>query len=250
MLGWAQERETAMHQTSGESGSVIVWILIAIVLLAALSFAVSQSMRGDNPGAIGEQVAENLATEIVQAANGIAGAVQTMRIDTCTENQINFDNPVVTGYTNPSAPAGGECDIYSPAGGGLTYLAPRAEWLDPTKAASQYYGRILFTGKTCVPDVAAGTGACSGDATDNEELIMFVPYIKQQICENINAALGIEGIPADTDYPWLETGTNALFTGAFGEGAVLTPGVDGQTAACISSQQRPGYHFYRVLIAR
>lgn len=38
----------------------------------------------------------------------------------CTNEQISFENPISSGYTNPNAPANGICHTFKPQGGGVT----------------------------------------------------------------------------------------------------------------------------------
>ena len=73
-----------------EKGSVIFIILIAIILFAALGYAVSNMMRG--PSNIGNETAGIYASEILTYAQSVREAVHMMRISNgCDDSQISFE---------------------------------------------------------------------------------------------------------------------------------------------------------------
>ena len=109
-----------MNTHHSESGNVLLYILIAVVLLSALTFAVSQSNRG-NVQQLSEDRARLLATEIVDYAEIISNAVAQLRLRGCSDTEISFENPIAAGYTNGTDTF---CQIFHPDGGGITYVAP------------------------------------------------------------------------------------------------------------------------------
>ena len=81
-----------------QKGNVLFLILIAVVLFAAISYAVTQSSRSG--GSINKETALIQAAEIVQKANQIRVAIQRMKISNgCDETEIDFENPVVSGFS-------------------------------------------------------------------------------------------------------------------------------------------------------
>lgn len=240
---------------SSQSGNVIFIILIAVALLAALAFAVSQGGRG-SVAKLSEDQARLAATEIVEYGNIIASAVAQTRLRGYSDTQISFENGVVGGYTN--ANCGDEiCQIFHPSGGGVSYMAPQAEWLDGVNTAAVRYGELYFH--------AAAHAVHMG--TSDDDLILFIPYLNQQVCIAINTLLGIvpttDAVPSETNGP---SAVNIKFTGSYGPAVdrkVSGDGTTGETtilngkaAGCTeasgtaSTAAAGTYHYYKVLIAR
>ncbi|MEM6781224.1 MAG: hypothetical protein AAF569_05125, partial [Pseudomonadota bacterium] len=71
-----------------ENGSAIFYILIAIVLLAALTYSFTQSTRtsGDN---LTDQQASLIASEIIEYGNTITNAVQKLKLRGCADDEIS-----------------------------------------------------------------------------------------------------------------------------------------------------------------
>jgi len=128
-----------------ESGNVIVIIFVAVALLAALSFALSQGSRTGESN-LSEQQASLLATEILDYSNSIRNAVRQLKIQGCNDTEISFENGIVTLYTNASAPADNTCHVFHPSGGGQTYMIPTNNILNPalSGATDLYYGEWSF----------------------------------------------------------------------------------------------------------
>ncbi|HBR68150.1 MAG TPA: hypothetical protein DEA55_02115 [Rhodospirillaceae bacterium] len=243
---------------SGQKGSALFIILIAVALFAALGYAVSNMMRGGSTN-IGEETAALRADEIIEYGRKMREAVQNIRIsNNCTVTQISFENATVAGYTNAGAPGDDTCNVFEQAGGGLTYIVPETRWLDSSFSGNASYGQMLFNGTVCVDTLPDGDyTTCLSDATDNEELTFFVPFVQQDVCLAINEKLGITNpsgdAPEDVDCSW-----GGKFTGSYADGGAIGNAVnelDGkltgcykQDAACLAM---PGsYHYYQVLVVR
>lgn len=233
-----------------ESGSIIVFILIAIVVFAALSFAVSQSMRGGGSNMDSERLRLS-ATEILQYADSLKQAVQKVKIEGVDDAELSFANTTIAGYTNAACTTAA-CKIFDAGGGGANIAAPDQAWLDLTLAGPPArIGQWYFT-TACVVGVGEGTAGCDTDTIDDEELLAVLPYVQKNICIEINSRLGV---PNPAGNPPVDAGdsfqTAAPFTGTFTE----TEEIDlssGYPSACFKSTTAPmanTYHYYRVLVA-
>src|SRR5690606_16254139 len=144
------------------------------------SFAVSKMVRGSDSG-MKEELVKVATGEIIQYADTLRRAVQTMRVDGLSVTGISFDNAFLSGYENPACvdPA---CEIFNSAGGGVKFSAPEDDWLVWRMKDEPLYGEWYISSDVCVADVGNGDDGCENDGEDNEELILFLPYLKKQIC--------------------------------------------------------------------
>lgn len=244
-----------MKDNKAQSGNVIFYILIAVALLAALSFTVAGSLRGGTGQITGEKAALE-ATALIEYGNVVSGAVAQLRLRGYQDTEISFDQPVVSGYTN-AACASGACKVFELAGAGVTYQPPKADWLEAAQAGQARFGEVYITGSTAA--LGAGTSA--------DDLVMLIPYVKQEICAAVNKKLGIlppsSVTPAETNGP---AAMNAKFTGVYdtvadtaiagsatpGNATILMAKMAGCTEGSGGGGNPPAgtYHFYQVLLAR
>lgn len=241
---------------SGESGNVIFYILIAVALLAALSYSVAQSGRSSLKN-LSQEKSRLFATEIIEQGNTLATTTSQLRLRGYKDTEISFENDIVTGYENPDCDVDG-CKVFSLNGGGVHYLAPKSEWLDPAFSGNAQYGEIYIHGAAHIPEIGL----------DADDLIVFIPYIRREICLAINERLGIDlsvdgMIPLESNGPFT---VNQKFTGTYGSGTGRKVSGDatvsdaniltGKSAGCTQSSGTSGtptansYHYYHVLMAR
>lgn len=231
---------TRRNKRNNESGNVFLIILLGVVLFGALAFTVSRSLRTTTTEAMSSRDADLAASDIMSYAQSVERAVNTLRRKGISENDISFENSVVTGYAHtPVVPATSR--VFNASGGDISWRSP------PPGAnnASQWH----FTGASCIVDLGTGTSTCGTDGASNEELLATLLYVNSTVCERINKRLGITGIPADAG-----DGPSALkFTGPLADGTTIQPGSP-HNAACLSydinSDTVDDYYFYYVLIAR
>ena len=233
-----------------ESGNVFFYIFLCIGLLAALSFAIAQGGRITG-SALQQDNASVAAAEIIAYGDTVAKAVTQLRLRGVAETGLSFEDPALSaGYANVACTTG-RCKIFNPSGGAVVYKAPDSGWLDTSQSASTGYGEYFFTGIECIPFIGSGgaSPSCTGDGIDNEELIMFLPYIKKDICIQINEKLGMTNPSGDPP-----------FTGGFGNGVALggnlgatSSYINGHMAGCFEGDTTPPagtYHYFQVLLAR
>ena len=220
-------------------------VLMGIVLFAALSYAVTKSMRGGGDFGNSEK-SSIMASDILTYSNSVANTVKAlMATNGCTDTTISFENPTVSGYANSLSPTDKSCNVFDTAGGGLTWQLPNLAALDKTKSAGTNYDNWHVSRNTRVN----GAGA-SDTAPGGNDLIMIAPYLTKDVCLSINKSLGYNGIQpsgggvADT----------AKFTGVYQATsyAIALPSQSLMFAGCgsFATGTYVGYVYYRVLIAR
>ena len=183
----------------------------------------------------------------------------------CRDTEINFNydsdgdgdvtNDTDDVYNNPNAPDDLRCHVFQAAGGDLTYTLPNDQWLDGVNTAESFYGEFLFTGSTCVENVGSDSAPlCGSTSVDHRDLVLFIPYLNQDICaalsENFGTSSASGDIPMDILEAWLPTSPE--FIGVYPPGRNLQ-NIDGHFSGCFEGDNFPvsgTYHFFQVLIAR
>lgn len=238
-----------MEKRSSERGNVLFLILIAVVLFAALSFAVTQSTRsgGDDISKDNVRIA---AAQITQYGTMIENAIVRLRVTNgCTDTDISFDNPIVAGYAH-TPPQPDKCKVFHPSGGGVSWQTPDPDWEGDNVGAPL---SMTFNGAHCIQNVGTGGATCDTDGSNvNEELIMFINDISDAICMEINDRLGISnpgGAPPVTSGI---VNVNAGFNGTYFNVFEITDGAGtftGQYSGCFDFFGAIN-SYYHVLIAR
>ena len=169
--------DTRKTRRLSEAGNVLFLILIAVVLFAALSYAVTQSSRSGGGGADGEANLVNSA-QITQYPASVRTAIVRMIISGVDVSQLNFDPPSEFG----AAPAGTNCNtvpapcVFHPTGGGATHVtAPAAV------TASGGQAQWVFSSNYAIENI--GTTA--------NDIMAFLPGVGAAICARLNTELGI-----------------------------------------------------------
>lgn len=167
-----------------EAGNVLFIILIAVALFAALAYAVTQSTRSGG-GDASKETTILLASQIVQYGIPLQTSIERMRISNgCTDTQISFENPIISGYTNASSPANYNCHVFRPEGGSIAFQSPPSDVLDQSKSLYPNYGSYVYT-------VNYVSNLGTDDNPTGRELMVLLPYLKRDICIAINDKLGV-----------------------------------------------------------
>ncbi len=240
------------NSNQNQEGSALFLILIAVMLFAALGYTVTNMMRSGSPDKIGEEKARLDAGQVLDFARQVRRATQELRISNgCSENEISFTRTTGDDYEHSPA-SRDECKIFHINGGAITYTTPLAEWLNPLSPTPTLQGSWFFPANLCVEDIGNGGSGCGSDATDNEDLVMVLPYITQTLCQEINKQLGRGStIPVESGDGW-PSGDDP-FVGSFNNDAELNQA--GLQQGCFEgsgSNTPPSgtYHFFQVLIPR
>lgn len=217
-----------------ERGNVLIYILVAVALLGALSFAVSQSGRG-NVQQLSAERARLLATEILEYSTNLKNAVVQLKLRGCDESELNFDNPVVSGYTNGAAPTDGTCDIFGTNGGGLSWQTQQAQ---ARNSESEYFTDYQINATNNTPNL----GTFSGE-------LYFIAELNEEVCAIMNDLLAVT--PADP--PATDAGfslhTSFKFTGGYSQVSSIDA-YPATSAACFENGPTGRYYYYKVLLQR
>lgn len=218
-----------------ERGNVFLFILLGVVLFAALSYTMARSFRSEGTDRVSSRKADLAATEIIDYAQRIGRAVNSMRSKGISENDIslqfggNYINTACNDATDPSFPA---CQVFHADGGRVKVQTPPENAND----GSAWH----FTGSSCI----ASAAACATDTFSNEELLAVLPNLDVKVCTAINKKLGIT-----TATPASAASFDASqFTGSFADGTAIVLAGGPYNAACFSNGGQ--YHFYMILIDR
>ncbi|MGB4057872.1 MAG: hypothetical protein WBK77_07290, partial [Alphaproteobacteria bacterium] len=205
-----------------------------VALFGALAFVISRGMRSETTTGMSERQAELAAVDIISYGQRLERAVGMLQRNGTSENDISFDNPIVSGYIHTPAQPDTH-NIFHSAGGKVNWQSPASNVND----GSPWH----FTGRSCITGLGTGGAGCGLDSVSNEELIAVLPNIKASVCQTIDKKLGIAAIPANSGGAYSAT----KFTGAFTDGSEITLPT-AYNAACYS--QGGAYHFYYALLSR
>lgn len=225
-----------------QRGNVLFLILIAVALFAALSYAVTSSMRSSGGSADSETNLINSA-QITQYPASIATAILRMVSTGTSLDEIRFNTP--SEFDDLDAPTIG---VFHPTGGGATYItAP------PDIMVSGTPGTWYFNGDLEIPDIAlAGAGG--------NDIIAYLVGIKQAICLKINQEHGL-----GNSIPILNADRSAQYTKRMyddgttdyvlptGDVPDITDGsgsFDGKPFGCFQNAGGGDYVYYHVVAER
>lgn len=232
-----------MHQSRG---NILFLILLAVVLFAALAYAVTSSMRGGGQSAAGEQMTL-FASQLLQNASLIENTItRAQLVNNIPDWGFDFYHSSYgsTKVANATCtqPA---CKIYSGNGGDIPFFT-----VPPKMAIGGATAGMLMPGFHAVQVIDIGSPA--------PDIIITWQYISLDACKAINKALGLDNLnltPVDaingtnTIYDGTLTATPAS-TGVIGD---TNAALKGKKAACyshISDTATYGYRFHYVLMER
>jgi hypothetical protein len=177
-----------MNRSLSQAGGALWIILIAVALLAALSYAVMQGGRTNTASLTTEQN-RMAASEIIAYGNSVADTVQKLKLRGCGNNQLDFANtnwlleagstPVHPVGHNPTAASG--CGVFSGSEGKLAPNVFPDNYFIPNAAGTMKIGSSRIRRESMV-----GLGIA-----DQEEILYMLPKLKKEICEAINLQLGV-----------------------------------------------------------
>lgn len=253
------------HHQSTQSGNAFWIILLAIALLVALTITITRSTESTEESGTRDRN-RIAATDIIRQGKSMQQAVEQLRLQGVAENQINFDNTAVAGYANTrcgditSNTDDNPCKLFHAEGAGLTYKVPLAPWLETSRNGEDLYGEWYFYGTACVPGIGTGGTGCNADDSATE-LIVGLPWIREDICVEINRLTGVPNLSSPTRPPLLPGSAYTLartkFTGTFTKDSEIDTAANAfseHQAGCFQgaagNDPDGGFHFYQVLIAR
>lgn len=233
------------RRNNREDGNVLFYILIAVALLAALSYAVSSSGR-NTAGGLGQEKANMAASEILEYANTLGNAVTQLKLRGTEVNELCFDSPVWGNTDYNYAACADEMNQVFHVNGGGAQLKEIPEYALSTDAPD---AKWRITGSNEVEGV--GT-TCAGDGC--ADLIMRANFVHRDVCIAINNLLGVGDKNAEP--PTDDDTGGDHYIGVFSYMETLADeaggaAANGKNAACLyQTGGTPKYFFYKVLIAR
>jgi len=236
--------------SNNQSGNALWFILVAIVLLGALTVLLSRSGTSVNQSGDVEQ-ARIRAGQIMRYAKGLESAIDQMKMRGISENAISFENDdTAQDYTNPSCnlDTNGDpmidCKVFANGGGGQTYNKPPTG----TNDGSEW----IFTAANNVGTIDYPIGTTT--ARSGNDIIMLLPNANIDMCIQANKDLGIA---IDSTIPEDDTGIAFTpFIGTFDASLVVLDGdatpfeFDGKASGCFVDGGSGITYFYYVLLAR
>lgn len=225
-----------------ERGNALWFILIAIVLLGALTVLVTRGGSSVDQSGDVEQMRIK-ESQIMRYAKGIETAIQQMKLRGVSENQISFESSDTGGIYANAACTVDDCKVFD-IGGGQAYAKPPVGVNDGSE--------WIFTASNNV-----GTGTYpvgTSGARSGNDIVMLLANTNTALCTQINRDVGIgASIPQDT------TGIiTTEFTGTFDNALMEIDGdptpfeLDGHQTGCFTdTNANPDVtYFYYVILAR
>lgn len=242
--------QNRFNQMNAERGNVLFLILIAVVLFAALSYAVTQSSRTGG-GDAGRETNLISSAEISQYPAAVKTAIVRMIINGTTYEQLKFNPPSAFSGLGANLSQG----VFHPSGGASVFQNAQ-----PDAMVSGTPGVWYFNPNFEVENI----GTTSAGSPDGNEFIAFLPGLKKAICSRINEELGLpygSSIPVtnitlvslQVNYDDTASDTIPNETKIIGDtassGASSAP-LSGQPFGCFETATAGTYAYYQVLSER
>lgn len=240
-----------LQKNYNEQGNLFVFILLGVILFAALAMTFTRGAQSVNTGKLSKKQAQMIAQQMIDYSNKVAHRVDYLLSKGCSETQFNFNAPpTATNYTNTNAPTDGSCDVF-------TKLRP----LDPFEIGGTT--QAITTGSESSMEnwtfrayAVAPMGVGPTD-TEKADLTLWTYYVRDEVCLAINNILGIENPsdgkpPRDTDFDWGGNLYNGTINVAYWVRLADSTGgeINGKESACFFDNDggNERNYFYRVLI--
>lgn len=226
--------------STAESGNVFLFILIGIVLFAAITYVMSSGLRSEGTSKLSARQADLTASLIIDYAQKLTRGIDKIRRNGCSESDIRFAGNASWGVDATTVPE--KCKVGSIEGANISRFEGDPEW---------YIGSPAGT--------YSGSMRAEGVGENVADLIFWIFRLKPEICMAINNKLGI---PNPDGMPPRDTTSNAYdgvgFGGNFGgaSNTIDAPELIGKHIGCFVSNRAAGggiddqYYFYAVILAR
>lgn len=230
-----------------QRGNILFLILLAVVLFAALAYAVTSSMRGGGKDASDEKM-DLLAGQIIQNATMIENAIhRAMLIDNIPEYGFDFSGGVTSGLANASGPNAtcvkDSCRIFT--GEGESVKLPSL----PASAAG-----------VNTPNVMAYMLDIHNVGTPATDLALAYRYLSAPLCAALNRVLKspVDATKSLEGWGWSDgnsgasryNGTLTALPTGYATLGDQDPDIKGQQSFCFRHSSGDEYNFVHVLLAR
>lgn len=224
-----------MHKRlSKNRGNILFMLLVAIVLIAGLTFAITRSEQGGSN--LTREKTSLASDQVASLGVDLRRAVDAMTRAGRSETTISFAHSSLTGYGTPDTTP--DAEVFNIRGGGVAYIDVPAGVND----GSQWE----FYGFTAAPGI--------GDEA-NADLMLVLPNVNETFCRAFNRKAGYDAAAAiPTDGTACLHNTGSRFAGTFASGGgvnTMDTGTFRTPApfACVACTG-PVYHAYYVLMDR
>ncbi len=230
--------------TTSQKGNALWFILVAIVLLAALTVVLTRGGSSVTQSGDVEQL-RIAGSQILRYAKSVESAIDQMKMRSVSESLISFEHGSPATYLNAGCTVA-DCKVFDVSGGGATYKNPPSGAND----GSQW----IFTGANNVGTTANPVGS-TGAITGND-IVMMLANMREDLCIQINRDLKV-GTPGTLPEDSVGIVTTA-FDGTFANAVNLIDGdpapleLDGKSAGCFkfTAPNPDVIYFYYVVLAR
>lgn len=215
-----------------QSGNILLYVLIAIVLFAALSFLLSRQQDSDSVvGSLDEGKARLRAEDLMNYATTMRTAIENMVVmQNVLPTELNFVKPGAVGYDTAPHTA----KPYHPVGGGISQFSNKDEYF---LSGSAKRGWV----------VQQGTNVAWTQTSGSDVVFTFLD-VEESVCREINKRLY-----KNTSIPTTTVNTSAVFINGGGDDADFTttdcPTCNQRTSFCIKDNAGVNA-FYTVVLAR
>lgn len=248
-----------MTANTSQKGSVFFYILLAVVLFAALAFTVSRSLRGTTSNALTDRQAEIAASEIMDYSAQIAREVDRLRRKGISESDIDFESSLFSRHsTSPPTPwdanpncASASCKVFDSAGGKMRETT-----------FEQYATPHTLSTSNAVPRQGHPTFyrvSVLGHGTTAEDLTLQIIRILDTVCAAINDKLNLLApttITAEAAGSSGQTAEGGDGYWNFSDTQTTEPLLDeattiqGETQGCVRIGGDYGNVYFRILLER
>ncbi|NCT41302.1 MAG: hypothetical protein GW778_06555 [Alphaproteobacteria bacterium] len=232
-----------MKESCKESGNALIYVLIAIVLFAALSFTLSRQSGTGDMNELPDTRAELYATQIISYAAQVKSALDQMVFTGAKIDELDFTDPSDAAFNMGTQKARSN-RVFHPEGGGITKgrLPPEAvrEVLtDPS--AGWYLGQ--FNNVEWTRSAA-------------DDVILVAYQIRREVCAKINEKINgspvipvlsdsIRAVMIDDSY---YTGSNVELTTDATSGTPVCADCHEMRSLCVENQAQNAYGFYTIVL--
>lgn len=232
------------HRSNNENGNVLFLILIAVVLFAALSYAVTQSSRTGG-GDAGKETNLISSAEISQYPAAVKTAIVRMIINGTTYEELKFNPPSQFGALATTSDG-----VFHPDGGAAAYTNASADVMTSNSPGTWYFNPNFEV---------QNIGTTSAASPAGNEFIAFLPGVKTAICRKVNEEVGI-GTTIPTTSGIASTDVDELFddgdaetipneTAVIGSSVATGAALSGQPWGCFTASNSVNV-YYQVLSER
>ena len=172
--------------SEGQRGNILFLILLAVVLFAALSYAVTQSQRGSGNDATNEKTQAQAAELMNYFASIDLGVQRMLTTGGVKDYELNFFYQTAGNYVFGSADNTNctetRCRVFDPAGGGVTGRKVSAFARDPANAVTNTLdsARLVYA-------------SIPGAGTSKTDVIFWVGGVSMPLCREINKRSNVNG---------------------------------------------------------